>query len=123
MDTQTESKLDTFLLLQPGIKVSHSSKNSQPRAYCSLGIIFVRLGIAEVHEKPISEQLGDMSFIALDNFGADVLVCPYHIPPVFRVELAGEFGGIDQVAEHDGELTAFSFGGMRGNGWRCDLCR
>ena len=89
-------------------------EDTQPRAYGSLGVIFMGLGIAKIDEETIPEQLGDMSFIALDDFRADFLICMDHVPIVFGIELGGEFSGIDQVAEHHRELTAFGFGGMRG---------
>src|SRR5215470_4643179 len=108
MDAQTESELDTFGLLESLIQVSHGSKNSQPSSYCSLRIIFVSLGIAEIHQETIAQELGNMSVKTLDHFSTHGLIRTYHITPVFRVELAGEFRGIDQVAEHDGELTTFS---------------
>ena len=46
------------------------------------------LGIAKVHEETIPEQLGDMSIIALDDFGTDALIRTDHVPVVFGVELA-----------------------------------
>src|SRR5215470_17549215 len=113
-----ESKLDTFLLLQTDIAVSHGSKKSQPGTYCSLGVIFMGLGITEVHEKPISEQLGDMPIIALDNFGTHPLICTHYVPVLFGIKLAGEFRGVHQVAKHDGQLTAFSFWGVMVGWWR-----
>jgi hypothetical protein len=81
------------------------------------------LGIAEIDQEPIPKQLSDMPIKALDDLGTDPLVCTDHVTPVFRVELAGEFGRIDQVAEHHGELTAFRVGGMRGSWWRFGLGR
>src|SRR5215470_17686555 len=45
-----DGEMDTFRLLQMGIEVSHGSKNSQPCAYCSLGVIFMGMGIAEIDE-------------------------------------------------------------------------
>jgi hypothetical protein len=53
----------------------------------SLGIIFVSLGIAKVHEESIPEELGNMSIVALDNVGTDPLVCTNDFPVVFGVEL------------------------------------
>ena len=79
------------------------------------------VGIAKVHEEPITEQLGDMPIIALNDFGTDPLICTHHVPLVFRVELGGEFGGIHQVTEHHGELAAFGVrrGGRAGEAPPC----
>jgi hypothetical protein len=75
--------------------------------YRSLCVILMGMGIAEVHQETITEELGDMSIVALDNVGTHPLICTHHVTPVFRVELRRQFRGIDQVAEHDGELTTF----------------
>src|SRR5262249_40812285 len=99
MDAHTDSELDTFSLLQPLIQVSHSSKHTQPSTYRSLSVIFMGLGIAKIDQKPIPEQLGDMSLVALDNFGTHPLIRTDHVTPVFWVELTGEFGGVHQITE------------------------
>jgi hypothetical protein len=53
MDAQTESQLDTWLLLQTGIEASHGFENTDPSTDCALGVIFVSMRIAKVHEEPI----------------------------------------------------------------------
>jgi hypothetical protein len=83
------------------------------------------VGIAKVHEQSIPEQLGDMPIKTCDHLGADFLVCPDNLPILFRVELGREAGGIDQVTEHDRELSAFSVrkrsskGRFNLSGWLC----
>jgi hypothetical protein len=79
------------------------------------------LGIAKVHEESIPEQLGDMSIVALDDFSTSRLIGTHHVTPVFWVELAGEFGRIDQVTEHHRELPSLRVGRRRGSNARCDL--
>src|SRR5215813_10618965 len=103
------SKLNTFVSLQLFIQVFDRSEDAQARAYCSVRIIFMGLGIAEVHEESIPEQLGDMSIVALDDLGTDPLVCTDHVTPVFGVELGGKFCGVHEITKHDRELTAFGF--------------
>ncbi len=51
-----------------------------------------------------------MSIEALDDFGTHLLIRTDHVPVLFGVELGGECGGIDQVAEHHRELAAFRVG-------------
>ena len=79
------------------------------------------LGIAKIDQKTITEQLGDMSIVALDDFGTDPLICTDHIPVLFGVELAGELGGVDEVTEHHGQLPSFRVRRRRGSSARCDL--
>jgi len=66
------------------------------------------LGIAKVHQESIPKELGDMPIVALDVFSTSRLIGTDHFPVLFRVELGGEAGGIDQVTEHHSELTALS---------------
>src|SRR5262249_42243263 len=115
MNAYADGELDAFGLLQPLIQVSQGSKNSQTSPYCSLGVIFMGLGIAEVHEETIAEELGDMPIVALDNLGTHPLICTHHLPVLFGIESAGECGGIDQIAEHHRELTAFRVRRSRAN--------
>src|SRR5215813_3801020 len=93
--------------------------------YRTLRIVFMGLGIAEVHEEPIPEELGDMPIVALDHVGTYLLIGTHDIPPVFRVELRCELRRFHHVAEHDGEVTAFSLGYTRGHdrrGWVERVC-
>jgi len=46
-----------------------------------LGIVFMGLGIAKVHEEPVPEQLGDMTIVALDHVGTHLLICTHHVTP------------------------------------------
>src|SRR5215475_10732364 len=109
MNPYTDSELGTFCLLQMDIEVFHRSKNSQPSPYCSVKIIFMGVGITEIDEQPVTKQLSDMPIVALDYFGTLSLICPHHIPVLFRIELAGESSGVHEVTKHHGELTAFRF--------------
>src|SRR2546425_1281733 len=121
MNSNADSKLDTFILLQTAIEVSHSSNNSQTSPYCSLGVIFMGLGIAEVDQETIAKVLGDMPIEALNNFRTHLLICPYHVTPVFRVELGCQLRRFHQITENHGQLPSFRVGRRRGSNARCDL--
>jgi hypothetical protein len=86
-----------------------------------LGVIFMGLGIAEVHQESIPQELGNMSVKTLDDFRTSSLIGTDHLTVLFGVELRGQFGGIDQVAEHDRELTAFCLRGVLDVGCRATL--
>src|SRR5262245_26605987 len=105
MNPYTNGELNAFPLLQTSIEVSHRSKNSQTSSYCSLGIIFVCLGIAEIDKQTVTEQLSDMPIVALNNFRTHLLIRTYHCSVIFGIELRRKFGGIDQVTEHHRELS------------------
>jgi hypothetical protein len=61
-----------------------------------------------------------VSVKACDDLGADPLICTYHFSVIFGIKLAGEFGGIEEVTKHDGELPSFRVG-RRDSNARCDL--
>src|SRR5262252_7022741 len=107
MSAETNTKLNAFFLLQTGIQGSHGIQNFQPSPYCSVSVIFMCLRIAEVDKQTITEKLGDMPIVALDHLGTYSLICTDDFPVLFGVELGGEVGGIDQVAEHHRELPSF----------------
>jgi hypothetical protein len=81
-----------------------------------LGIVFVSLRIAKVHQKAISELLGDMPFKGVDDLRASLLVGSYHLAKFFGVDLDRESGGADQVTEHHRELATLGFRNRR-EGW------
>src|SRR5215468_6196835 len=121
MNANADSELDTLRLLQTSIEVSHGSKNSQTSSDSPLCIIFMGVGIAEIDEQTVTEQLGDMPIVALNHVGTHPLIGTHHVPPVFRVELRGKLRRVHQVAEHHRELAAFGFWWKWFEGWRCCL--
>jgi hypothetical protein len=72
------------------------------------------MGVAEVDQQAVAEILGDVALITADHRGACLLIVPYDLAPLFGVELAGEHGRVRQIAEQDGELTAFGVRCTRG---------
>ena len=99
-------------LRQAHIELSQSLHHRQPSPHRSLGVIFVRPGVAEVHEQAIAEILRDMPLKASNHLGAGLLIGPHYLTQLFRVELAGERGCVYQVTEQYRELAAFRLGGI-----------
>ena len=87
MDAHAERKLDAFGLWQPLIEGSQSMEDTQPSTDGSLCVIFMGLGIAKVHEKPIPKQLGDMAIVVLDDFRTSRLIGTDDFPVLFGIEL------------------------------------
>ena len=82
-----------------------------PSTHGPLGVIVMGVGITEVHEEPVTEELRDIAIVALDHVGTHPLILAHHMTPVFRIELAGEHGRVHQVTEQHGELAAFRLRG------------
>jgi len=117
MYPDTQSEVDALVLLQTGLQGCHRSEDTQTRAYGSMRVIVVRLGIAKIDEETIAQELGNMSVKTLDDCRTGGVIRTDHVAVVFGIELAGESGGVHYVTEHHGELAAFRLGRSRG-GWR-----
>ncbi len=54
----------------------------------------------------VDERPRDVPFVLLDDLRTGLLVGPHDVPQVLRIQRDREGGRTDEVAEHDGELTA-----------------
>src|SRR6516162_5585260 len=88
VDAHADRQADIMPLSQAAIERAHRLHNTQSGADSALRIIFMRLGIAKIHEQAVAEILRDMPLKALDNLGTGSLVGTYHLPQVFGVEVA-----------------------------------
>src|SRR5262245_18438335 len=106
------------------IQVFHLVEDTQASPYCTLGVIFVRQGVAKVDQESITQELGTMSFVALYHLSTSGLIGTDNWAILFGAELAGELCRVHEVAEHHGELAAFGLGCTLGLDRRCffDRC-
>jgi hypothetical protein len=114
MDADTDSKLDTVVLLQTSTKVSHGIENTEPSTDGSVGIVFMCLGITEIHQQPVTKILSNVPIKTSDDLSTDPLVCLNDFPEVLRVELGGQGRRFDDVDKHHCELSTLRFGYTRG---------
>ena len=91
-----------------GGELRHRLDEGKPGPHSALGIILVGLGIAEIGEHAIAHVLGNESAIALDQHRAAALIGANDLAQVLGIEPGRQGGRADEVAEHHGELTAFS---------------
>jgi hypothetical protein len=83
----------------------HGGDDGKAGAHGALGIVFVRCRIAEIDEHAIPHVLGDVAPEAGDLAGAAALKGRKDLPVLLRIEVAGERGRADHVAEQDRELA------------------
>jgi hypothetical protein len=62
-----------------------------------------------------------MAVKALDDCRSGLLIGPYHVSPIFWVELAGEECRVDEITEHHRELAPFGIWGATLNVGKCCL--
>src|SRR5262245_37974208 len=92
-----------LLLLESAIERRHGLHHAKPSAHRPLRIVFMRLRVAKVDQQTIAEILGDVALEALDDLSTGLLIGAYHLTVVFRIELTGKAGRVDQIAEQHGE--------------------
>jgi hypothetical protein len=86
------------------IQLGDCVEEREPRAHRPLGIIFMCLRVAEINEQAIAQVLGDVATEAGDCLGGGVMILPNDLAPVLRIELPGDGGRPNEVAEENGEL-------------------
>ena len=109
MDADTDRQPDACVPRQARIELSHSRHQAKTGAYRPLGVIFMRLRIAKVHQEAIAQILRDIAAEALDHRRTGFLVGPHYLPQVLRVELDSESRRVHEIAEHHCKLAPFGF--------------
>ena len=109
MNPDPERKTFASLKVRP-VQLLHRLQDAEAGADRALGIVFVRPGIAEVHEQSVAEILGDETVETVDHRRGFLLIPAQNIVQVFGVELRGKLGRADEIAEHHRELAALRAG-------------
>ena len=73
--------------------------------------VFVGRWPAKVDQQAVAEILGDIAVLGLHRVTGRLLVGTHHGAVVFGIELLGEFGRVNQVAEQHRDLAAFGLEG------------
>ena len=79
----------------------------QPGAHRPLGIVLMRLRIAEIDQHPVAHVFGDKAVEAADRLGDGAVVGADQLAQILRVKPRRERGRADQIAEHHRQLPAF----------------
>ena len=86
----------------------------QPRAHRPLGVVLMRLRIAEVHQHAVAHVFRHEPSKRLHGFGDAFLICRNDLAHVLRVHAGGERRRTDQVREHHRDLAALGVGAWGG---------
>src|SRR5215471_14931520 len=87
----------------------------------ALGVVLVRERIAEQRHQPVAELFCHVAAHLHDRRRGSIEIGADKIAPFLGVELRGNSGRTDEIAEHHGEVAAFACGflGPRRRGyWR-----
>ena len=99
VDAEPHGQAHPVRLLQARIQRPHGLDHAEPAADGPLDLVFMGLGIAEVHEQAIAEVLGNVAVKALDDLGTSGLIGPHHGAEVFRIEVTRQHRRVHQVTE------------------------
>ena len=91
---------------QPGHGIDHC-KTRTDRA---LGVVLMRMRVAEEHEDPVAHVARDRSPVPLHALGTGGLVGADDVAQLLQLESVGEARRVDEVAEQHRELAAFGGG-------------
>src|SRR5262249_35730367 len=86
-------------------KAADSSNDIEPRPYGSLGVVFVRAGIAEIGQYPVTAELGEEAVIGSRDTGAGGVIGIDYGPHVLRIKSTRYGSRAHQIADHHGEVT------------------
>jgi hypothetical protein len=84
----------------------------EPGAHRALGGILVGGGPAEIGLDGVAAILRDVTFVTLDDRSACTLEGLHHAPEILGVERSGKPRGVDEVAEHHGDLAALGLASL-----------
>jgi hypothetical protein len=81
-----------------------------------LGIVLVRLRIAEIDQYPVTHVLGDKAVEAADRLADRTVVVADQLAQILRVMTGRQRRRADQIAEHHRQLAPLGLGGDRSSG-------
>ena len=76
----------------------------------ALGIVLLRDRIAEQRHQPVAELLGDMAAHLRHRRRSGIEISADQVAPLLGIELRGNAGRADEIAEHHREIAAFARG-------------
>jgi hypothetical protein len=101
---------DPDACLEPGgfdIEATDGIDQTQPRPNRSLGIILMRLRIAEIGQNAVTHVFRDKSVEPGHCLRDRTVIGTEDLAQILGVEASREFGRANQITEHDRELTPF----------------
>ena len=79
-----------------------------------LGVVLMRLRIAEIDQNPVAHVFGDKAVEAGDRVGDAAVVGADHLAQILGIKPRRQRGRADQIAEHHRDLAPLGIGGL----WR-----
>src|SRR5215472_7721797 len=87
------------------VELPDSLKNRQTGARGPLGVVIMRLGIAEERHHAVTQVLGDVAAKLADRSGGSAMILGHRLAPFLGIELGGDLGRTDQVTEQHRQMA------------------
>jgi hypothetical protein len=92
----------------------------EPSAGRALGVILMRLGIAEINEHAVAHIFGDKTAKPGNGVGDRAVVAADQLAQVLGIKAGGQWRRADQIAEHHGQLPPLRL--RLGGSWCITRC-
>jgi hypothetical protein len=90
--------------------------DGKPRPDRPLGIVLMRLGIAEIDQNAVAHIFGDKAGETADGIGDAAVVGADQLTQILRIIARRQRRRADQIAEHDGQLAPLGLARDHGSG-------
>ena len=90
------------------IELGQGALDRKRRARRTLGVVLMRQRIAEQAHQPVAEFFRDVTAHFGDRSGGGVEIGADQVAPFLGIELRGDRGRADQIAEHHCEIAALA---------------
>jgi hypothetical protein len=87
------------------LQLADALDQGEPSENRTLGVVLVRLRVAEIDQHPVAHILGDKSGKAADRLRYAAMVYADHLTQVFGIKTCGKLRRADKIAEHDRQLS------------------
>ncbi len=101
-DPDARLQLDRF-----DIEATDNVDGAEPRPHRPLGVVLMRLRVAEIDQYAVAHVPGDEAIKPGDDLGDGAVVCADDFVQILGIEAGGKFGRADQIGEQYGQLPAF----------------
>ena len=88
---------------------SHGIEERQSGTHGPFGVILVGARVSEVSKHSIAHVAGHETVESLDGGFCSILVAAIDLAHLLGIEMLGELGGTDEIAEHHRQLAALGF--------------
>ena len=90
----------------PGVERRQRVEDREAGANRALGVLLLRVRVAEINQDAVAHELGDVAVEAPDSFAHRLVIGADHIAHVLGIEPRREVCRIRQVAEHHGQVPS-----------------